>query len=143
MLGVVVFWNSNCQTFSHPFTEGIMKMFISGLDLVALYINTSWFSFCSSCCYRPCFTDVVVVVKVGALEDFSIKPQPLHTETISVKTSEASQKDPQRSTDIYFFPIFFYRRNLKTRVSSNKQAFEASKKTVSTQSLHLLSRRLP
>ncbi|XP_059213661.1 complement component C6 [Centropristis striata] len=69
-------------------------------------------------------------IKVAELNDFSTEPKPLKTETISVKNSRssASQQDPSRGT--LFLPIlFFLHRSSRSYVSSNKEAFEASKKT--------------
>lgn len=90
----------------------------------------------TNCCYRSWFTHVVLVVKVGVLEDFSTEPHPLHTETISVKTSRSSHRaDPENRNHLFvpfiFLPMFFYSGRSATGVTSNKEAFEASKKTVS------------
>lgn len=81
------------------------------------------------------FTDVVVVLKVGVLEDFSTEPHPLHTESIDLKRSTSSSSSQQDQNNfffpIFFLPMFFYSGRSMTHVSSNKEAFEASKKTVS------------
>ncbi|XP_034047517.1 complement component C6 [Thalassophryne amazonica] len=58
-------------------------------------------------------------IKVGELEDFSVEPQVLHSESINLKTSRDSEQ--QQSIHLPFF-LFF----LRTYVSSS--AFEASKK---------------
>ncbi|KAF3702312.1 Complement component C6 Precursor [Channa argus] len=66
-------------------------------------------------------------IKVGVLEDFSIEPEPLHTESIHEQSSGSS--DNELEGDIFIFPIFFFRRRFRTHVTYNSDAFEASKKT--------------
>ncbi|XP_044030054.1 complement component C6 isoform X1 [Siniperca chuatsi] len=72
-------------------------------------------------------------IKVGVVEDFSTEPQPLHTEPVSLKTSSSSENSQQDGRNlflpIFFLPMFFYSGRSMTQVSSNKEAFEASKKT--------------
>lgn len=68
-------------------------------------------------------------VKVGVLEDFNTEPQPLHSEVIDLKMSSSSGNS-QQDRDSFFFPIFFFSRKFRSGVTSNKEAFEASKKTV-------------
>ncbi|XP_071769942.2 complement component C6 [Centroberyx gerrardi] len=66
-------------------------------------------------------------IKVGVPDDFRTDPQPLQAESVTVKTSGSSGS--QRDFDtMFFFPIFFFARRSKSFVSSNKYAFEASKK---------------
>lgn len=78
---------------------------------------------------------MVLVVKVGVLEDFSTELHPLHTESINLKTptsSENSQRDQNNLfVPIIFLPMFFFSGRSRTQVTSNKEAFEASKKMVS------------
>lgn len=67
-------------------------------------------------------------IKVGQLEDFNTEPKPLHTESIDAKTSRSSASG-QQSQNIFFFPIFYFGGRSMKQSSSNKEAFEASKKT--------------
>ncbi|XP_029300184.1 complement component C6 [Cottoperca gobio] len=67
-------------------------------------------------------------IKVGQLEDFSIEPQPLHTESVHERTSSLPINSQQHQ-NIFSFPIFFFSGRSMTRSNSNKEAFEASKKT--------------
>ncbi|XP_069017032.1 complement component C6 [Embiotoca jacksoni] len=67
-------------------------------------------------------------IKVGELEDFSNQPQSLHTESINVKTSHSSPESNKQDHSSVSFLIFFLNRRAMTQVSSNKYAFEASKK---------------
>ncbi|KAM7369336.1 hypothetical protein PAMP_013611 [Pampus punctatissimus] len=71
-------------------------------------------------------------IKVGALEDFSTEPQPLHAESISIKKSSEVGTPEQKFSDFHIFPIFFFSRRSKMHISNNKEAFEASKKTDSS-----------
>ncbi|XP_053195648.1 complement component C6 [Scomber japonicus] len=71
-------------------------------------------------------------IKVGVPEDFSIEPQPLQAEAINLKTSRSTPEISQSHPDSFFFLIFVFSRGSKTHVSSNKEAFEASKKTDSS-----------
>lgn len=70
-------------------------------------------------------------IKVGVVEDFSTEPQELHTEPISVKRSSSSESSHQEGgyLFLFFLPIFYFGGSSNTQVSSNKQAFEASKTT--------------
>ncbi|XP_042365162.1 complement component C6 isoform X1 [Plectropomus leopardus] len=74
-------------------------------------------------------------IKVGQVEDFSTDPQPLETESINVNPTSSpgtSQQDGHEQVlffPIPFHPLFFYRRTYMTQISSNKAAFEASKKS--------------
>ncbi|XP_076613704.1 complement component C6 [Chaetodon auriga] len=72
-------------------------------------------------------------IKVGVLEDFSTEPQPLLAESIDLKRSTSSDNNQQDANSfffpIFFLPMFFYSGRSMTQVSSNKEAFEASKKT--------------
>nr|AIN76757.1 complement component 6 [Oplegnathus fasciatus] len=70
-------------------------------------------------------------IKVGVVEDFSTEPRSLHTEPISVKTSHSSGDSQQDGNHGFFlfFPLFIYGGRSRTQISSNKEAFEASKKT--------------
>ncbi|CAN9504791.1 unnamed protein product [Ophioblennius macclurei] len=70
-------------------------------------------------------------MKVGQVEDFSTEPQPLHTESINLKRSNNVQSSTEHQ-DGFFFPIFFFRKKYSHRVTSSKEAFEASKKKDST-----------
>lgn len=65
-------------------------------------------------------------IKVGQLEDFSTEPQPLHTESITLKRSRSTAGGRDKSDFLYL--ILFFNQNSNTQVSSNKEAFEASKK---------------
>ncbi|KAK9532802.1 hypothetical protein VZT92_010169 [Zoarces viviparus] len=67
-------------------------------------------------------------IKVGKLEDFSTEPETLHSEPIDMKTSSLSGNS-QRDQNIFFFPIFFFSGRSMSHTGSNKEAFEASKKT--------------
>lgn len=76
-----------------------------------------------------------MVVKVGVLEDFSTELHPLKAEIIDVKRSSSSDNSQQNKNNLFvpiiFLPMFFYSGRSKTQVTSNKEAFEASKKMVS------------
>ena len=78
---------------------------------------------------------MVLVVKVGALEDFSTVPQELHTEPVDFKTSssyEDSDGNGHRHGFLFiFFPFFFFSGGSRSHTISNKEAFESSKKIVS------------
>ncbi|KAM6901408.1 complement component C6 isoform 1-T2 [Lycodopsis pacificus] len=67
-------------------------------------------------------------IKVGQLEDFSTEPETLHSEPIDMKTSSSSGNSQQHQ-NIFFFPIFFFSGRSMSHTGSNKEAFEASKKT--------------
>nr|XP_046230774.1 complement component C6-like [Scatophagus argus] len=71
-------------------------------------------------------------IKVGVLEDFSTEPQPLHSESIDVKSSSSSESSDGHQGSFFlpfiFFPIFFYNGRYRTQITSNNEAFEASKK---------------
>ncbi|XP_058473381.1 complement component C6 isoform X2 [Solea solea] len=67
-------------------------------------------------------------IKAGVLEDFSTEPKPLHSESLSLKTSSSSDSTRPKKGDFFFFPIFFLTRGHRTQLQSNKEAFEASKK---------------
>ena len=73
---------------------------------------------------------MVVVVKVGEVEDFSIEPQELHTESVSETSSSSEPNDPKLDSSFFFFPIFYISSSAKWQISSNKQAFAASKTMV-------------
>lgn len=70
-------------------------------------------------------------IKVGVLEDFSTEPHQLHVEPIEVHTSTSSDNSQQGQDHlflpIFFFPLFFH-GSRRTQISSNKEAFDASKK---------------
>ncbi|XP_041815933.1 complement component C6 [Chelmon rostratus] len=72
-------------------------------------------------------------IKVGVLEDFSNEPHSLHTESIELKKSSSSTNNQGDQNNfffpVFFFPMFFFSGRSMTQVSSNKEAFEASKKT--------------
>ncbi|KAF7655351.1 hypothetical protein LDENG_00057380 [Lucifuga dentata] len=65
-------------------------------------------------------------IKVGIPEDFSTDPQPLHAESISIKTSKSSDNSQQLQR-LFSFPIFFHQGNFMSVFKSSKEAFEASK----------------
>ncbi|KAF3848775.1 hypothetical protein F7725_015272 [Dissostichus mawsoni] len=67
-------------------------------------------------------------IKVGQLEDFSIAPEPLHTESVHKISSDSTAN--QQGGNIFVFPIFYFSGRSMSHGSSNKEAFEASKKTV-------------
>ncbi|XP_031711545.1 complement component C6 [Anarrhichthys ocellatus] len=67
-------------------------------------------------------------IKVGKLEDFSTEPETLHSEPIDMKTSSSSGNSQQHQNS-FFFPIFFFSGRSMSHTGSNKEAFEASKKT--------------
>ncbi|XP_024918549.1 complement component C6 [Cynoglossus semilaevis] len=68
-------------------------------------------------------------IKVGVLEDFSIEPKPLKTESISIKSSSSSSQDSGQRKDTLFLPILiFLTKGSRSQLSSHKEAFEASKK---------------
>lgn len=63
------------------------------------------------------------------VEDFSTDPQPLVSETINIKrTSEGGQNNQDQGN--FLFLLFFLHGSSRSRLTSNKEAFEASKKTV-------------
>lgn len=78
---------------------------------------------------------VLFCVKAVALEDFSTEPQPLHAEFIHAsKTSSSSNSHQDKNKffiPIILLPMFFYSSRSSTQITSNKEAFEASKKVVS------------
>lgn len=78
---------------------------------------------------------MILVVKVAVMEDFSTELHPLKAETIEVKRSRSSSNDQQNKKDFFiplvFLPMFFYSGRSRTQITSNKEAFEASKKIVS------------
>lgn len=78
----------------------------------------------------------VLVVKVAVVDDFNTELHPLKAETIELPrstTSSSSNEGSQRNLFIplVFLPIFFSSRRSKTQITSNTEAFEASKKIVS------------
>ncbi|XP_008303564.1 complement component C6-like, partial [Stegastes partitus] len=70
-------------------------------------------------------------IKVGQVEDFSIEPQQLHTEPIDFQASSSSPDSHTAYDSSFLVPIFYFNRRSGSRVSSHKEAFEASKKKVS------------
>lgn len=89
------------------------------------------FCFCCycSCCFGPWLTDVVI--KVAVLEDFSTVPQTVDTESIPPWKTSRSNENREHGRDAFFFPIFYFNKGFTSKFSSNKEAFESSKKTVS------------
>ncbi|TDH01812.1 hypothetical protein EPR50_G00166580 [Perca flavescens] len=72
-------------------------------------------------------------IKVGELEDFNNEPHTLHTEPINFQTSRSSEIG-QQGQDAFFIPIiflpmFFFTGSSMSSSRTNKEAFEASKKT--------------
>lgn len=67
-------------------------------------------------------------IKVGVVEDFSTDPQPLVSESINIKRTSEGQQDNQHRGNFLFF-LFFLHSSSRSRLTSNKEAFEASKKT--------------
>uniref|UniRef100_A0A3B3DG18 Complement component 6, duplicate 2 n=1 Tax=Oryzias melastigma TaxID=30732 RepID=A0A3B3DG18_ORYME len=65
-------------------------------------------------------------IKVGVVEDFSTEPQPLHSESVSIKRTSSSSSFRGES-DILFL-LLFLGRGSRSNIQSNKEAFEASKK---------------
>ncbi|KAM9841146.1 complement component C6 [Aulostomus maculatus] len=61
-------------------------------------------------------------IKVGVLEDFSTEPQPLHTQLMDLKTATSSASQQNQGLSLFFFSFRFQ------HITSNKKAFEASKK---------------
>ncbi|KAM8872523.1 complement component C6 [Synchiropus picturatus] len=59
-------------------------------------------------------------IKVGEIGDFNNEPQKLHSETINLKRSSSSTHEQC---------IHIFRKNVCFQLSSNRNAFEASKKT--------------
>ncbi|KAM9338385.1 complement component C6 [Symphorus nematophorus] len=71
-------------------------------------------------------------IKAAVPEDFNTEPHQLHVQPIDLKrTSETATSIPNRprSSFFFFFPLFFASTRSKHLSSSNKEAFEASKKT--------------
>lgn len=71
-------------------------------------------------------------IKAAVVEDFNTEPQTLHTEPIDIKTSSSSSfsgPHERRGFLFIFFPLFIGSRTSRHFSSSNKQAFEASKRT--------------
>uniref|UniRef100_A0A8C7YVK8 Complement component 6, duplicate 1 n=1 Tax=Oryzias sinensis TaxID=183150 RepID=A0A8C7YVK8_9TELE len=66
-------------------------------------------------------------IKVGMVEDFSTEPQPLHSESVSIKRSGSSSYS--RGEKDFLFVLLYLGRGSGSTVQSNKEAFEASKKT--------------
>lgn len=81
---------------------------------------------------------MILVVKVAVPEDFSTELHPLKAETIEVKRSTSSSDNQQNKKDLFiplvFLPMFFFSGRSRTQITSNKEAFEASKKIVSKNS---------
>lgn len=78
----------------------------------------------------------ILVVKVAVVDDFNTELHPLKAETIELPrrtTSSSSSQGSQRNLFIplIFLPIFFSSGRSKTQITSNTEAFEASKKIVS------------
>lgn len=78
---------------------------------------------------------VLFCVKAVELEDFSTEPQPLHAEFLHASKASSSSSSNQNQNKFFipiiFLPMFFYSSRSNTQVTSNKEAFEASKKVVS------------
>ncbi|KAM4528422.1 complement component C6 isoform 1-T3 [Odontesthes bonariensis] len=66
-------------------------------------------------------------MKVGELEDFSTEPQTLHSEPVDLKTSSSSTNYGPKRNDFLFILLFFHKSS-SSGITSNKAAFEASKK---------------
>nr|AXB74598.1 complement component 6 [Planiliza haematocheilus] len=66
-------------------------------------------------------------IKVGTLEDFNNEPHPLRTETLSVKTPTTERQSGSQQGSMFLFPIFYFSRSSQSQLTSNKEAFEASK----------------
>ncbi|XP_029024265.1 complement component C6 [Betta splendens] len=70
-------------------------------------------------------------LEVGQVQDFSIKPQTLHSEPINVKTSGSQSQYSAKGRDLFIFPfipIFYLGRGSSSSSGSRKEAFEASQK---------------
>lgn len=73
------------------------------------------------------------VVKVAVLDDFNTEPHPLKAEAIELKKKSSSESSSKSGfyVPFIFFPLFFFGGRSNTQVTSNTEAFEASKKIVS------------
>lgn len=69
------------------------------------------------------------------VEDFSTEPQPLHSESVSTKRSGSSSYS--RGEKDFLFVLLYLGRGSGSTVQSNKEAFEASKKTVRRLQIHI------
>uniref|UniRef100_A0AAQ4PMH9 Complement component 6, duplicate 2 n=1 Tax=Gasterosteus aculeatus aculeatus TaxID=481459 RepID=A0AAQ4PMH9_GASAC len=65
-------------------------------------------------------------IKVGELGDFSTEPHVVKTEPIDIKKSSSSAKKEKDSD--FLFALLYIGGGSRNQVSSNKEAFEASKK---------------
>lgn len=77
---------------------------------------------------------MILVVKVAVPEDFSTELHPLKVETIALKRSTTSNQPNKNGIPPVFLPRLFFGGRSGTGITSNKQAFEASKKIVSKNS---------
>uniref|UniRef100_A0A8P4KJ15 Complement component 6, duplicate 2 n=1 Tax=Dicentrarchus labrax TaxID=13489 RepID=A0A8P4KJ15_DICLA len=73
-------------------------------------------------------------ITVGVVEDFSYRPQPLHTEIVDprVKDPVVTSSGSVNANSLFFFPVFFFSGSSRTQFMSNTEAFKASKKMDST-----------
>lgn len=78
---------------------------------------------------------MIVVLKVGEVEEFSTADENVRTEPIDVKKPSSNQNNQNDKSGLFipliFLPMFFYTSRSYTELSSNKEAFDSSKKTVS------------
>ncbi|XP_035523720.1 complement component C6 [Morone saxatilis] len=65
---------------------------------------------------------------VGVVEDFSHKPEPLHTESVDVKNPVVTSSGSINANSHFFFPVFFFSGSSRSQFMSNTEAFKASKK---------------
>ncbi|MEQ2280012.1 hypothetical protein AMECASPLE_015142 [Ameca splendens] len=66
-------------------------------------------------------------IKVGVLEDFSTEHQPLVSESMEKKRESQIERGTQDPRGFLFF-LFYLHSSSRSRLTSNKEAFEASKK---------------
>ncbi|TMS08229.1 Complement component C6 [Larimichthys crocea] len=72
-------------------------------------------------------------IKVGEVEEFSTADENVRTEPIDVKKPSSNQNNQNDKSGLFipliFLPMFFYTSRSYTELSSNKEAFDSSKKT--------------
>lgn len=78
----------------------------------------------------------ILLVKVAVLDDFNNEVHPLKAEAIDLPRKTTSSSSSQGSEGglfipLVFLPIFFFGGRSMTQVTSNTEAFEASKRIVS------------
>uniref|UniRef100_A0A1A7WWC9 Complement component 6 n=2 Tax=Iconisemion striatum TaxID=60296 RepID=A0A1A7WWC9_9TELE len=66
-------------------------------------------------------------IKVGVVEDFSTEPQPLISESVTLKRSTSSTQGSKLEGGALFLLLFFHSSS-RSGLASNSAAFEASKK---------------